>query len=111
MEAPRFTDWLPLPEGEREAPQEEGVFQVRVAEGLLRYPNGRSAMVFYGRAGDLRGGVRLFRERLLPGLEWAEPELRVRWFAEPDAAQRMEQLLRRFEQRFGGLPHGNRALI
>lgn len=50
----RFCPWYPLAEAARHAPAEEGVVQVRIAEGLLEYPTGKSAMVHYAHALDVR---------------------------------------------------------
>jgi hypothetical protein len=50
----RFCPWYPLAEAERHTPVGEGVLQLRVATGLLDYPSGKSAMVHYEHAPDLR---------------------------------------------------------
>ena len=39
-------------------PPSEGVLQLRVARGLLDYPRGKSAMVHYAHAADLRAAAR-----------------------------------------------------
>jgi hypothetical protein len=49
----RFCSWYPLAEAAGHAPAGEGVFQVRVAEGLLDYPGGKSAMVHYEHTRDV----------------------------------------------------------
>lgn len=51
----RFGPWYPLAEAGLHAPAGEGVLQLRVAEGLLDYPRGKSAMVWYGHTTDVRG--------------------------------------------------------
>ena len=53
----RFCPWYPLAEAAAHAPAEEGVLQVRVAEGLLDYPRGKSAMVHYEHAADVRAAA------------------------------------------------------
>jgi hypothetical protein len=54
----RFGPWYPLAEAEAQAPAGEGVLQVRLATGLLDYPRGKSAMVHYAHAPDLRAAAR-----------------------------------------------------
>ncbi|HET9622300.1 MAG TPA: hypothetical protein VFP84_13095 [Kofleriaceae bacterium] len=46
----RFCPWYPLSEARDRAPAGEGVVQLRLASGLLDYPRGKSAMVFYAHA-------------------------------------------------------------
>ena len=50
----RFCPWYPLADAAAHAPEGEGVLQLRVAEGLLDYPRGKSAMVHYEHAMDVR---------------------------------------------------------
>ena len=54
----RFCPWYPLAEAAAYVPAGEGVLQVRLAEGLLDYPTGKSAMVHYEHARDLRAAAR-----------------------------------------------------
>lgn len=90
-------------------PAVPGVFQIRLGRGLLALPGGRSAMVFYGAGGDLARAVADFRTGILPGLPWAEAELRVRWRPATDPDGLLAALLARFRERFGALPPGNAA--
>lgn len=46
-----------------------GIFQVRIARGLIDYPRGKSAMIHYGWARDLRAAVRDFAAAH-PGVDW-----------------------------------------
>ena len=56
-----FGPWYPLPEAAAHAPARPGVYQVRLAQGLLDYPTGKSAMVHYGWSEtDLRAEVLAF---------------------------------------------------
>jgi hypothetical protein len=55
-----FGRWYPLDDGARHAPAGPGVFQVRLATGLRDYPTGKSAMVHYQAAPDLRAAVAAF---------------------------------------------------
>jgi hypothetical protein len=57
----RFCPWYPLGDADRHAPTTAGVFQVRVADGLLEYPAGKSAMIHYQAATDLRAAIAGFR--------------------------------------------------
>jgi hypothetical protein len=50
----RFGPWYPLADARDLAPAGEGVLQLRLASGLLDYPRGKSAMVHYEHAADLR---------------------------------------------------------
>jgi hypothetical protein len=53
----RFGPWYPLSDARDHAPAAEGVWQVRLATGLLDYPRGKSAMVHYGYATDVLAAV------------------------------------------------------
>lgn len=53
----RFGLWYPLAEAGDLAPAEEGVLQLRLASGLLDYPTGKSAMVAYRHAPDIRAAA------------------------------------------------------
>ena len=53
----RFCPWYPLAEAGAHAPAAEGVLQVRLATGLLDYPRGKSAMVHYEHAADVRAAA------------------------------------------------------
>jgi hypothetical protein len=50
----RFGPWYRLAQAGDLAPPEEGVLQLRLAHGLLDYPTGKSAMVAYRHAPDVR---------------------------------------------------------
>jgi hypothetical protein len=53
----RFCPWYPLADAAAHAPPTEGVLQLRVATGLLDYPRGKSAMVHYEHATDVRAAA------------------------------------------------------
>ena len=59
----RFCPWYPLAAAAAHAPAAEGVLQVRIAEGLLDYPTGKSAMVHYEHASDVRASATQLAER------------------------------------------------
>ncbi|CAN5457395.1 hypothetical protein BH11MYX1_BH11MYX1_40150 [soil metagenome] len=48
----RFCPWYPLSEAATRVPAGESVLQLRVAEGLIDYPRGKSAMVHYAHTLD-----------------------------------------------------------
>ncbi|CAN5860312.1 hypothetical protein BH11MYX2_BH11MYX2_19680 [soil metagenome] len=49
----RFCPWYALETSGDHAPAEPGVLQLRLANGLLDYPRGKSAMVWYGASPDV----------------------------------------------------------
>lgn len=53
----RFGPWYPLADARDRAPPGEGMLQLRLATGLLDYPRGKSAMVHYEHAADLRSAA------------------------------------------------------
>jgi hypothetical protein len=53
----RFCPWYPLAEAAAHAPAGEGVLQLRIADGLVDYPRGKSAMVHYEHARDVRAAA------------------------------------------------------
>jgi hypothetical protein len=59
----RFCPWYPLAEAAAHAPAAEGVLQLRLAEGLIDYPSGKSAMVHYEHAPDVRAAATQLAQR------------------------------------------------
>ncbi len=53
----RFCPWYPLAEAGDRTPAAEGVLQLRIGQGLIDYPRGKSAMVHYAHAPDLRAAA------------------------------------------------------
>lgn len=53
----RFGPWYPLAEARDHAPAAEGVLQLRLAAGLRDYPRGKSAMIHYEHAADVRAAA------------------------------------------------------
>lgn len=64
-----FGRWYPLEEAAAHAPAGPGVLQMRLARGLIDYPTGKSAMIHYAAAGDLRQAAAELA-RAHPGREW-----------------------------------------
>lgn len=100
-----FGRWHRLDEAAAHAPDGPGVFQVRLAQGLIDYPTGRSAMIHYGSAADVRAAVAaLAREHA--GREWlcrfADPATTPQAAAAPGTM--VAELLAQFRRRFGAPP-------
>ncbi len=99
----RFCPWYPLADAAAHAPAGRGVLQIRVADGLLDYPTGKSAMLHYELADDVRAAALRYPPR---------PGLLCRHTIEmtPDDAHGLgafhERLVRDFRVRFGALPAG-----
>jgi hypothetical protein len=100
----RFGRWHRLGEAAAEAPSAPGVFQVKVASGLIAYPTGRSAMIRYGAARDLKSAVAELA-RAHPDRDWMcrfSEEMSAREAADPDAI--LADQLAAFRRRFGAPP-------
>jgi hypothetical protein len=98
--AVRFSSWYCAAQISEQAPARPGVFQVRV-QALITYPTGRSAMIHYAQAEDLR----------LAAGEWAaefgSDDARYRHLDELGSQtpqQVLDKLLTRFRARFGAVP-------
>jgi hypothetical protein len=95
----RFCPWYPLADADRHAPASGGVFQVRIPDGLLDYPTGKSAMIHYEAAGDLRAAIATFRAAHPVGVGWL-----CRHTSEDGSVELHARLLRDFTSRFGTPP-------
>ena len=107
----RFSDWLTLDQIDSEAPPEPGLFQVKVREGLVTYPRGKSAMFYYGYANDLRKGLDYFRTTVLQKLEIGEDAVLCRCMPAVNHETRFQNHLNTFFNNFGALPKGNQSLL
>jgi hypothetical protein len=103
--AVNFCPWYALADAGEHAPSTPGVFQVRLAQGLLEYPRGKSAMIHYGVGQDVRAAARAFAGAH-PGVDWL-----CRHAEELTARERVigleaafEALVGSFVQRFGTPP-------
>ena len=98
----RFGPWYPLAEAGDHTPPAENVVQVRLARGLLDYPRGKSAMVWYTHALDVRA------EALALGRQRAGEDLVCRHLIEIDAGADLgtfcAKLREDFVRRFGTRP-------
>lgn len=108
----QFSSWYPLTEsGVREhAPEEAAALQVRRAEGLVDYPEGRSAMLFYYHTS--KNAAVLLRREFADELE--EPGVRgygpleFRYLTGDQSREVMEDVLGRFLSSFEAPPKFNR---
>jgi hypothetical protein len=100
----KFGRWYPLADAARLAPGAPGVFQVRVAEGLVEYPRGKSAMVHYEAAGDVRAAAAAFAARFAGEPWWCRHTIEPEALAPDDARALGERLVRDFAARFGREP-------
>jgi hypothetical protein len=98
----RFGDWYPLQAAGDLAPEGEGVLQLRLAAGLLDYPRGKSAMVWYQHAPDVRAAAKTLAVR------FADMNLVCRHLIEVedgvDLGAFCAKLREDFERRFGAVP-------
>lgn len=93
-----FCRWYPATEIAERAPRRPGVYQLKIAAGLIDYPGGKSAMVGYGAGPDVRAAALAAR----PDPAWLCRHVET---ADPAAAATLlSELLARFEQRFGARP-------
>lgn len=112
-EAGQFSAWYPLDEeGVRAyAPEGPAAVQLRVAEGLLSYPTGKSAMVFFFFAeSDAREALAgLFSDEVeRPGARGLGP-LWFRVMEGPCARDELEARWQAFVERFGAPPRLHEA--
>jgi hypothetical protein len=107
----RYSDWLTFDEVEIAAPEDPGLFQIKLREGLLAYPSGKSAMVYYGYSENLYEGLTYFRNAYLPFIELAEDVIVVRYMPAPDFEARFKKHLGFFHNNFGSMPLGNEIIL
>lgn len=99
-----FGRWYALAEAAAHAPGQPGIFQIRVAKGLLDYPRGKSAMLYYGWADDLGARVTAFAHSH-PGADWlCRHTIEMTKHEADNLHQTFEQLVSQFERRFGTPP-------
>jgi hypothetical protein len=100
----RFGPWYPLADAAHHAPAGPGVFQIRLAEGLRDYPTGKSAMVHYAAATDLRAATTAFAAAHADRPWLCRHTIEMTAADEARAAAHHEQLVRDFTARFGSAP-------
>jgi hypothetical protein len=94
-----FVHWYALRDASAHAPDGPGVFQIRVPEGLLTYPTGRSAMAYYALAHNLRDEI----ARIAADHDELDFLCRHQSSAEP--AVLLEFVRSQFVRRFGTAPN------
>jgi hypothetical protein len=99
----RFCPWYPLAEAAGHAPAGEGVLQLRVAEGLLDYPTGKSAMVHYEHARDVRTAALALAAAHADRALWCR-HLDLEGEREVDLVAFHARVLGEFVRRFGCAP-------
>jgi hypothetical protein len=101
LHGPDFGRWYPLAEAGERAPAVAGVLQVRVAHGtLLDYPGGKSAMIHYAAADDLRAAA-VALAAAHPDVDWL---CRHTEGAVEDPTAMLDGLVQMFVRRFGTPP-------
>ena len=100
----RFCPWYPLADAAAHTPAAEGVLQLRVAEGLLDYPRGKTAMVHYEHARDVRAvALALAAAHPAPPALWCR-HLDLEGASDVDLAAFHANVLAEFVRRFGCAP-------
>lgn len=99
----KFGPWYPLDDGPAHAADGPGVFQIR-AQDLLDYPTGKTAMVHYQLARDVRGEVSAFAATH-GGRGWlCRHTIEMSAADVEDIASFFARLVRDFRARFGREP-------
>ena len=99
----KFGSWYPLAAAGDNAPPSPGVLQLRLAAGLLDYPRGKSAMVWYEHAANVRDAAAVLATR------FAGRPFVCRHLIEIDGAVDLAAFYAKlrddFVRRFGAPPH------
>lgn len=96
----KFGAWIPLESAAAQLPARPGVLQVRLERGLVRYPRGKSAMIRYAGAHDVRQ-LAADLAAAHPGAPWL---CRVSDGACADPEAAAARAIAEFEERFGSCP-------
>ncbi|HUS28024.1 MAG TPA: hypothetical protein VMZ53_05930 [Kofleriaceae bacterium] len=99
----RFSRWYPLAEAAAHAPAGEGVLQLRQATGLIEYPRGKSAMVHYEHAADVRALATVLAAAHAGEDLWCR-HLEIEEGEAVDAAAFHAKVREEFVRRFGSPP-------
>ncbi len=102
----RFGAWYPLAEAGAHAPVGAGVWQLRLASGLLDYPRGKSAMIHYAHAGDVAAAAAAWAAA--HGSEGIVCRHLIETDATTDLAAFCAKLSDEFVRRFGAPPRLSR---
>lgn len=95
----QFGRWYPLTDVGDHPPAGAGVLQLRLASGLVDYPRGKSAMVLYAYADDLRAAAQTLASAHAGKDLWCRHLIEI----DPtiDLPTFCEKLRDEFERRFG----------
>lgn len=105
-----FGQWYALPAFAEHIIVGPGVFQIRVADGLIDYPRGKSAMIYYGVGAQLARAVDEFwraqqARRSQQAATWlCRHTIEFDGGRVMDAERLYERLLAQFVSRFGSEP-------
>jgi hypothetical protein len=102
----KFSAWYELDEAAELAPDEPGVFQVRLTGGLVDYPRGRSAMIRYGAGPSVRAAAAAYAAETEEDAERTGRAVLCRHSLGrvADPAATLAKLLADFRERFGAHP-------
>lgn len=100
----RFGPWYPLSEAGEHAPAAPGILQVRLATGLVDYSRGKSAMVWYEHAQDVRSAARVLAAQRLPSPALLVCRHLIEIPEATDLAAFCAKLREEFVRRFGSPP-------
>lgn len=100
----RFGPWYPLADAGDRAPAEPGVLQLRLATGLVDYPRGKSAMLWYAHGQDLRAAATALATEHADKLENLVCRHLIEIEPGTDLATFCNKLRSDFVQRFGSVP-------
>lgn len=101
----QFSTWFELTKEsvDTHAPEGPAALQVRRAQGLVDYPTGKSAMVWYGYASTNARDV--LNSVLAGALANGEEQHEFRWIEGSDQAREtLEVVWAKFQRRFGSPP-------
>ena len=99
-----FGRWHPLAEAASHAPDTPGIFQVRQAKGLIDYPRGKSAMLYYGCAEDLGAAIDTYASRHSDADWLCRHTIEMTEHETDNLSQTFDRLVGQFELRFGLRP-------
>lgn len=93
-----FVHWYALRQAIEHAPTGAGVFQIRIATGLIDYPSGKSAMVHYDWAENLQRKISQVAQ------DHPEGDFLCRHQSSEQPAVLLAFVFSQFERRFGTPP-------
>ncbi len=100
----KFGRWSPLGEAAGQAPASPGIFQIRQAKGLVDYPRGKSAMLYYGCADDVSAAIAAYAAEHPDADWWCRHSIEMTQYETDNVGQMFERLVLQFTMRFGRGP-------